>query len=193
MNKIETNNIILLEGFNIVGKSEYIDKQLPHYYDLYNNSYFCKTISDITKSPKWIADSEVIDVVEKLISGSNKSNLMNLNLIINQGIFSDYVNSRIFSNKNLDTKILDLYKNNSFFKDYISHIYIRHHDINTAQFIYESAKLNELIPVFRTFEDYWKMYSYANLLFKEVYDYIGIQPIIFETMTDMTWRESNDF
>ena len=198
--RIDANHIILIEGMDMVGKDTFIQKRIPSYYD----TYTCRhqlTDDTVGRNRSWVVGYGVIDYLEQLMTSPSNNNLMNLMTVINRGVFSSYVYGRLYSNQNFDPKILEWYKNNDFFKNTIEHIYIKHHNIDTAKYIFERSQsraqatnlVSRKLDTFNSFSDYWVRYSQANLLFKEVYDIIGIKPQIFETLPNFEWNEVSEF
>lgn len=185
MNKMEANNIILLEGFDMVGKSTYAKQHFPSYFNIYECDHDV-TDKVIGRSNSWSIGYGVVDFLQKALTNSMTNNL---NVIINRGVFSSYVYKRLYEGTLLDSSIINWYKNNSFFRNNIKHIYVRHKDINTAQSIYEASQLRKVpnnpitksLDNFNSFRDYWALYTIADSLFTEIYDYIGVTPTIIES------------
>lgn len=196
-NELIANNILLVEGMDMVGKSTFVEKKVPHYFTTYE-CHHKLTDETIGRENSWAIGYGVVDFLEQMINDHRQNNLMNCNVAINRGVFSSYVYTRLYNNKNLDPRILDYYKDNEFFKNFIQHIYIRHHNADTARIIFEKSQQRDKIvdteisrkyDTFNTFSDYWIFYNTADQLFKEAYDYIGVKPHIFETLPHMEWEE----
>lgn len=178
----------MIEGFDMVGKTTFLNRYLSDH-----QIYHCNhdlTDDTIGRENSWTIGYGVIDFLEQVDTKP-------CHLVIDRGVFSSYVYSRIYQNRQLDKKVLDWYKNNNFFKSSVGHIYLKHHDSSTAEKIFDFAqnreknpnKLSDKYDQFKSFNDYWIFYSNADLLFKEAYNYIGVRPRVFETFPDMTWKE----
>lgn len=194
------NDIILLEGMDMVGKSTFVDKKFPNYFTTYE-CHHQLTDETVGRDNSWTIGYGIVDFLQQMYQDFCNNNLMNCNVVINRGVFSSYVYKKLYNNKNFDSKILDFYKNNEFFKNDIEHIYVRHHNLETAEAIFESSKSREVADTeisrkydnFNTFSDYWIYYCTADQLFKEVYDYVGIKPHIFETLPNFEWEQVDEW
>ncbi len=201
-NECKTNHIILVEGMEMTGKDTFIDKTFPKYYNRF--SIDSKELIDTTigRENAWATDYGVIITLESLFNNQDVTNLMNLNVVLNGGFVSALVYDHLYG-RNLikDSKIIDWYKNSAFFKDDIYHIYIKHHDINTAEIIYNKAMEDreqqgfvynkKYDRQFTSFRDYWVTYTNADMLFAETYDKLGIKPMVYDTLSDFNWSEED--
>lgn len=198
-NHIYSDHIIVIEGMDMVGKSTFVEKNFPTY-----NVYECRhqlTDDTVGRNNSWTIGYGVIDYLEQLMTSPDSPNLMNLLTVINRGVFSSYVYGRLYNNIVLDPEIIEWYKNNDFFKNTVDHIYVKHHNLETAQIIFDKSQerqqadnpLSRKFDKFNTFSDYWIRYNQANQLFKEIYEFIGIKPRIFETLPNFEWEEVDEF
>lgn len=193
------NNIILVEGMDMTGKSTFVKRKVPNYF----TSYECHhdlTDKTVGRENSWTIGYGIIDFLQQMCSDPC-NNLMNCNVVINRGVFSSYVYGRLYQNNLLDETVIDFYKNNDFFKYDIDHVYVRHHSLDTAERIFESSKTREVADTeisrkydkFNSFRDYWVYYNMADQLFKEVYDKVGIKPHIFETLPNFEWEQVDEW
>lgn len=186
--KMFDKDIYVVEGFDRVGKTSFMKKELPDFY-IYHATHDL-TDQTVGRNNSWVIGYGVMDFLQQVHELQE--------IVIDRGVFSSYVYQRLYGPKGvLDPRVLDYYKNNKFFHEDVGHIYVRHHDVDSAREIYIKSQSREKNPnqlsnkydQFNTFDDYWKLYSMADALFSEVYSYIGIKPRIFETIPDGTYRE----
>ena len=171
-------NIYVVEGFDMVGKTSFIKKYMSR-YNYYRPTYEMYDIS-VGRKDSWLASCTVIDYLKNMEKPTKT--------VIDRGLFSGQVYSRIYNNKFLDNKILDFFKKDNYFCKEVGHVYLRHRDVNTAREIFESAKKREVenneitksLDNFRTFDYYWTYYTNADLMFNDMYKQFGIEPRVFE-------------
>ena len=171
-------DIYIIEGFDMVGKSTFIEK----YMDKFNLYYPTHDLTDKTigRNNSWVIGYSVIDYLKQLSERPRT--------VISRGVMSGQVYSRIYGNKFLDNCIIDYFKNDEFFCKEIGHIYLRHRDVESAKKMFEASKSREKnsnevsakLDNFRTFDYYWTYYTNADLIFNDMYSKFGIEPRIFE-------------
>lgn len=189
---LNANNIVLVEGFDMVGKNTYVKKNFPHYCKYFEYDH---TLTDITgnRDKAWIAGYGIISFLDYVLKNTNTTNL---HVAINRGVLSSVVYEKIYNRKDIQSEILDWYKNNSFFTEEVKHVYVRHHNADTAREIYNksisreeaSNEINKSYDSFNSFEDYWMVYSLADQLFMNTYKHLGIKPTIVETLPNFEWE-----
>lgn len=180
------SNIKIVEGFDIVGKTTYMNK-------VHSNSkvYHCNhDLSDITigRHNSWALGYGIIDFLSQV--------KINDEILIDRGVISSAVYAELYDSP-LDSHVLEWYAGCEYFKKCIDHIYIRHYDETSARKIYEFAQSRKVNPnplsakfdKFTSFENYWSTYRHADQLFLDTYDKLGISPIVLLTYPDMTWKE----
>lgn len=173
--------IIILEGFDMVGKSTYANEFLKvrTYYPNHD-------ITDVTigRNNSWAIGYSVLDFLSQI-------DVRDEHIVINRGVFSSYVYSKLYghSEDELPEAVIDYYRNSQFFKDNVSVIYFQHFSRSSAKVIYESSmsrqkSFNELtakLDQFSDFDQYWRAYSKASELFIESFNLIGVTPYYFRT------------
>ena len=192
-----TKNLYVVEGMDMVGKSTFMKTCMPN-HRIYHARHDL-TDSTVGRNNSWTIGYGIIDFAEQmhfddqLIYGNK--------YVIDRGVFSSYVYSRLYSQKEIDPKIVEWYRNNEFFKNKVGHVYIKHRNPDTAKIIFDASQSREKNPnvisnkydQFNSFDDYWIFYYTADQLFREVYSLIGIKPRVFETLPDMRWEEVTEY
>lgn len=173
------SNICIVEGFDIVGKSTFINYQLPE-YELY---YYNHDISDETigRSNACILGMNVIDFLSQ-VKPKEK-------IIINRGIFSSIVYEKLYNNNILPDIVIDYYKNSEYFHNNIDIIYLMHDSRASAEILYQNSlhrplnpnELNQEYDRFESFNDYWSIYMRAHNLFMNAFEDLKIKPYIVRT------------
>ena len=179
--------IYIVDGFDIVGKSTLMKELLPDYKLWYPTHDLSDKI--LGRHESWVLGYAVLDYLSQ-VTPSDK-------IVINRGVFSSYVYMRLYTNKIFPEDIINWYKSNQFFLENIGHIYVKHEDVDSAKLLYESSKSREKSsnPVsdkydsFRTFSDYWVLYNKADLLFREIYQKLGVTPRVFTSDPTSRWVE----
>ena len=172
---LDRANIYVVEGFELSGKSTFIDKimkEFKHYHATHD-----LTDETIGRKDSWTIGYGVIDFLSQTAS---KDDL----IAIDRGVFSSYVYEHLYNQGNRDTinKVVDWYSRNEFFKNTVGHVRVSHYNKSTARRIFELSKSREVNPntlsstydKFSSFEEYWDRYQEAESLFDEVYKKIGV-------------------
>lgn len=177
-NNIEyLGKLVLVEGFDMVGKSTLIKELYPN-HSKYHATHDL-TDETVGRDNSWTIGYGVVDMLSQMYSNGIP------NLVIDRGVISSYVYTKL-SGKEFDSKIMEYYKNNKFFKENIRHILVVHQDKVSAKLIYDRSQSRTLNPnkisaeldKFDTFGEYWKQYEKAMNLFIEAYSILGISPEI---------------
>lgn len=174
-------SITIIEGFDMVGKDTFI-RETNHKSKIYHPSHDL-TDATIGRDQSWVLGHSIVEFLEQTKGILNEEE----SLVINRCIASSIVYTRIYNNHNLPKEVVDWYKNNQFFKNEIRHIYIKHKNEKTAKMIYQLSQTRKVpdnlvsakLDKFNSFDDYWRMYSFANLKFLEAFNELGIVPEIF--------------
>lgn len=182
--------VVLVEGFDIVGKTSFINKQLVNElgYTTYHTTH--DTIDKVVGSDhRWVTGYGIIDMISQIY------NTHKLNLAIDRGVFSSYVYNKLYGN-DLSSDVINYYINNEFFHSCnISHIYVQPNDKSTSEYLFNLSKsrpendneISRKYDQFSTFDDYWSMYLKAESLFIDAYQIIGVKPIIVNTLRDFKY------
>lgn len=172
--------IVIVDGFDMVGKDLFIKEVYPN-CQMYHPSHNL-TDATIGRHQSWVIGHSIVEFLEQVSKIA-----ITENIVINRGITSSIVYSRIYGNKEIPSQVIDWYLNNDFFKNRIKHIYIKHKNEKTAKLIYDLSKKREVpdnqisrkFDQFNSFEFYWRMYSIAHLKFLEAYESVGVKPEIW--------------
>lgn len=181
---MQTHKVIIVEGFEMVGKTSYAkslyspDGTRPIIYHA-DHDLTDKTIG---RNNSWAIGYGIFD----LLSHSD----IKETIIIDRHVASSYVYPKLYGlNSELNPEIVEYYKNSEFFHKSVTHIHIQHESKEEALKIFEKSKTreknaNELsnkYDQFDNFEEYWGRYSKAQEYFLEAYLKLGIHPLVVNT------------
>lgn len=187
-------DIIIVEGFEMVGKSTAIKNLFVK--EGYTSYHATHDLTDITvgRNNSWTIGYGVLDFLKQY----NQNFLVHFpaKVVIDRGIFSSYVYQKLYGPEgDLDFKILDYYANDEFFHNEITHCYVRPANKAVARMLWENSKnrpknpniLSNKYDQFKTFEDYWEMYKKAEDLFFESYKIMKIKPYTIQVEFNGTY------
>lgn len=173
-------DIIIVEGFDMVGKTKFAKQEFSEYSHYYANH----DLTDITvgRNNSWTIGYGIIDFLSQVHKSGQK-------ILINRGICSSIVYESIYNKTDLNRSIVDYYRNNQFFHDNIDIVYVRHNTRTCAEYIYEMSKsrernkneLSDQYDKFKDFNDYWNTYRLFDHKFHESFSMINFDPIVVLT------------
>jgi len=170
-------NIVIVEGFEITGKTTTMKKMLiPDGYSYYHPNH---NLTDVTigRDNSWTIGYGIFDLLSQI-------DLSNTKILIDRGVASSYVYG-ILNGNPLDKRVIEWYKNNDFFHRGVSHVIVKHTDMTSARKIYDRClserpenpnELSAKFDRFENFDEYYRKYSYASTLFDEAYEKLNIVP-----------------
>lgn len=182
--------IIVLEGFDMTGKSTFAEKILLlsdpyHKYKIYNPHHNL-TDATIGRHNSWAIGYSIFDFLSQMNLDATDTHI-----IINRGVFSSYVYSELngSAKDKLPAEVVDWYRNSQFFKDNVDVLFFQHFSEATAKEIYDASqdreenpnKLSRQLDTFDGFSQYWDTYRRANELFLESFELVGVSPIFLRT------------
>lgn len=186
MNKLNTpSKLTIIEGFEMVGKSTFALKCIEN--PLIYHPDHVLTDATIGRSQSWVIGQSIIDFLSCGLLDSLEST--GTNVVIDRGICSSFVYGILHSHELIDSKVIDWYKNNKFFKDKVSILYFHHECKESARKLFEESKKRKKNPnklsaaydEFSDFENYWRMYCRADALFRESFEILGVRPQFIRT------------
>lgn len=188
------SNIVIVDGFEIVGKTSYIKCAYPTYQ--YYHPTHSLTDKTIGRHNSWAIGYGLMDMVCQF------NNDCDFKLVIDRGVASSYVYPFLYNQEStLPTEVLKWYRDNLLLKKRVNFVYLCHKTKDSAKFIYEDAlshrmtdtnSLSQKYDTFENFEDYWKTYLRADEMFRSVYNYMEIEPEIVYTQRGF-WISSEGF
>lgn len=188
MENFFSNPVYVVEGFDMVGKSFFMNYVMSD-YKVYHATHDL-TDETVGRHNSWTIGYGVMDFLSQV--GTD-----NLKVVIDRGVSSSFVYKRLygmdaevcFPGELTIDRVVDWYSKNEFFKSGVNHIHVCHLRKASARQIFEKSKTREVNPNalsaqmdrFSDFDEYWKTYLKAEELFTEVYDKLDIEPIIVKT------------
>lgn len=186
---MQTNRHIIVEGFEMVGKTTYAQKVvrgLTPRAVLYHADHDL-TDKTIGRDNSWTIGYGIFD----LLSHAD----LEETVVIDRHVASSYAYQKLYGGTPLSEEVIEYYKNNEFFHNSISHIHIQHLDRDNAFAIYQKSQsreknCNELsnkYDQFESFDQYWERYLRAQEYFLEAYLKLKIVPTVKYTY-DGGWK-----
>lgn len=170
----EYNNVCIIEGFDIVGKTTYAKEYLSN-YRLYEYDH---TIIDNTvgRSKAWMPGYSIIDFLSKT---DNKKKI-----VLNRGICSSIVYNKLSNMEEIPEDIIEYYKHSKYFHDKVDILYFYHKSKSSAELLYTSSlsrevnsnKINQSYDRFNSFEDYWETYLKYESEFLCSFNLLNVNP-----------------
>ena len=156
--------VVILEGFDKVGKTTYAANNLEGYRVYRPEESFIDETVGIEN--RWLISTVVLDFVQSGIETSK--------FVLNRSIFSSYVYAKL-TGIDISEKILDWFKTHKYLKYGTTIIHIKHRDKLTARIIYGAAEKDGPTG-FKSFAEYWDYYLKAEKLYEEIYQKLDITP-----------------
>lgn len=166
-----SSNLLICEGFELLGKTKFIKENFSDsIYMYYRPSYDTMSIDEyLPRNERWQLGLSVLDFL-----GQNIDRLDNKVLILDRSFPSHYVYSRLYpthkpsiNESGIYDRYISLYK-----KLYGSMFYFYHDDKDFAEYIYKKGMKRTQLDIydnFTTFDKYWKVYQEANTKFIEFF------------------------
>lgn len=186
MSEIKLKNIVVVEGFEMVGKTTFINNELSHFVNYHATHDL--TDKTIGRDNSWTIGYGVFDLLSQIETQANdptKSIIYpHLAVVIDRGVFSSYVYQKLYGSGELSSEVIEYYKNNKFFHDEVSHLYVVPKNATVARQIYEKSAsrpenpnaLSNKYDQFDSFESYWSAFLKADKLFEEAYQIMNVSP-----------------
>lgn len=172
--------VYIVEGFDILGKTTFIDTVMKS-YSKYTASHDV-TDSTIGRNNSWAIGYSILDFLSQVPVSSK--------VIIDRGIFSSIVYACLYEPYiPISEEVIKWYLNSEFFNSKVGHIYLTHRDKNTARRIYEIAQkrvrstnaITDKYDSFSDFEHYWETYLKFDKAYRDAYQMLGVTPYTVKT------------
>lgn len=179
--RLFNNNICIVEGFDMVGKSFFMKNFMPE-FSIYHANHDL-TDQTIGRHNSWAIGYGIIDFLSQTGIGKTK-------VVIDRGVGSSYVYKMLYEgSSDLISEVVKWYSEDEFFKESVGHIHVCHYNRASAKVIYAKSQSREENPnkisaqfdKFLSFDEYWEFYEVAEDLFKSVYEKLGIKPIVVKS------------
>lgn len=179
---MQTNKVIIVEGFEMVGKTSYAKTLAERTNNFIYHADHDLTDKTVGRNNSWTIGYGIFDLLSHIPTEET--------IIIDRHVASSYVYQKLYGPEGeLYSEVIDYYKNNKFFHDSVTHIHVQHESKEEALKIFEKSKTrdknsNELsnkYDQFDNFEEYWSRYSKAQEYFLEAYLKLGVAPRVVNT------------
>lgn len=177
-------NTVIVEGFEMVGKSTLIENLLVRDNGFVNyHATHDLTDRTIGRNNSWTIGYGVLDFLSQYNREPYKR--FDLKVAIDRGVFSSYVYQKLYGPvSDLNYKIVDWYKRNNFFHEDVTHLYVKPADETVSRMLWDKSRerpenpnfLSNKYDKFSSFEEYWEMFKKADELFKEAYRAMNVKP-----------------
>lgn len=185
-------NTVIVEGFEMVGKSTMIENLLVR-DNGFVNYHATHDLTDRTvgRNNSWTIGYGVLDFLSQYDKEPYKR--FDLRVAIDRGVFSSYVYQKLYGPvSDLNYKIVDWYKRNNFFHEGVTHLYVKPADETVSRMLWDKSRerpenpnfLSNKYDKFSSFEEYWEMFKKADELFEEAYQLMKVEPYVVHVERD---------
>lgn len=193
MNKFNKYDIIVLEGYEMTGKTYYIEQLQKKIHNCISYMPNWNVINDkiLSRGNRYAVGLSVIDFFSRL-------NLVNSKLILDRWVASSYAYKKFYNQSSDFSNLDDLVEsvNKSLQDKKILFIHKCHKDIDMAKKMYNlsvvDANHSDLYDKFENFDSYYDNYLEFEKLFNEFYDKSKFEVIKVNSYTEGDINDSRN-